>query len=378
MNTEMPDALLKQAVSAIRAGDKFNGKQYLIELIKVDPENEAAWLWMSQVVRTSEQRRQCLEKVLQINPENEVALRGLSILTEREIEPEDVEPDASELPLNSEEVPASTVAAETLPAASAEVDQKQNYSDQIGMFWDTPAGKAAIFGGGTVLGLLVICFLFVVCYLLLGLGKSEPSSEPLLPTGESEAEISDPTPIPDLFLTPDLSPTPAPSTDTPEPTPTSTVVVPATGTPTPTPERAAKIQATDLPPERLEAQVINVVDGDTIDVRINGDEFRVRYLLIEAPEIGVADELLALEATEANRQLVAGKIVILERDVSETDQDGRLLRYVWVEDLLVNEELLRIGLAQIATFSPDVRYFDRLADVQQQAQAAGVGKWASN
>ena len=232
MNTEMPDALLKQAVSAIRAGDKFNGKQYLIELIKVDPENEAAWLWMSQVVRTSEQRRQCLEKVLQINPENEVALRGLSILTEREIEPEDVEPDASELPLNSEEVPASTVAAETLPAASAEVDQKQNYSDQIGMFWDTPAGKAAIFGGGTVLGLLVICFLFVVCYLLLGLGKSEPSSEPLLPTGESEAEISDPTPIPDLFLTPDLSPTPAPSTDTPEPTPTSTVVVPATGTPT--------------------------------------------------------------------------------------------------------------------------------------------------
>jgi Tfp pilus assembly protein PilF len=71
MNTEMPDALLKQAVSAIRAGDKFNGKQYLIELIKVDPENEAAWLWMSQVVRTSEQRRQCLEKVLQINPENE-------------------------------------------------------------------------------------------------------------------------------------------------------------------------------------------------------------------------------------------------------------------------------------------------------------------
>jgi endonuclease YncB( thermonuclease family) len=46
--------------------------------------------------------------------------------------------------------------------------------------------------------------------------------------------------------------------------------------------------------------------------------------------------------------------------------------------LLVNEELLRIGLAQIATFSPDVKYFDRLADVQQQAQAAGVGKWAGN
>ncbi|MDH3676124.1 MAG: thermonuclease family protein, partial [Anaerolineae bacterium] len=289
-----------------------------------------------------------------------------------------LEPDASELPLNSEEVPASTAEAETMPAASAEIGQTQNIGDQVRIFWDTAAGKVAIFGGGAVVGLLVICFLFVACYLLLGLGKSEPSSEPLPPTGVGEAEGSKSTPIPDLFLTPYLSPTPAPSTDTPEPTPTSTVVVPATGTPTPTPDRAAQTQATDLPPERLEAQVINVVDGDTIDVRINGDEFRVRYLLIEAPEIGGADEPLALEATEANRQLVEGKIVIVERDVSETDQDGRLLRYVWVEDLLVNEELLRIGLAQTATFSPDVKYFDRLADVQQQAQAAGVGKWASN
>jgi micrococcal nuclease len=378
MNAKMPEELLKQAVSAIRAGDKFNGKQYLIELIKVDPENEAAWLWMSQVVRTSEQRRQCLEKVLQINPENEVALKGLSILQEREIVPEHVEPDAFDLPVDSEAVTVSPAAAESLPAAAEEVDQKQNISDQVRMFLDTTAGKVAILGVGFVIGLLLICFLCAACYLLLGLGNIEPPAGPLLPTGESEAEISEPTPISDLFLTPDLSPTPAPSTDTPEPTPISTIVVPPTGTPTPTPDQAAQIQATNLPPERQEAQVINVVDGDTIDVLIDGDEFRIRYLLIDAPEIGGADEALALEAAEANRQLVEGKTVILERDVSETDQDGRLLRYVWVEDLLVNEELLRIGWAQVATFSPDVKYADRFVEVQQQAQAAGVGQWAGN
>lgn len=128
-----------------------------------------------------------------------------------------------------------------------------------------------------------------------------------------------------------------------------------------------------------EAQVINVVDGDTIDVLIDSVEYRVRYILVDTPETKHPEkpvEPFGPEAAEANRQLVEGKTVLLEKDVSETDRYGRLLRYVWVGDVMVNEELLRQGLAQVSTFPPDVKYVDRFLEVQRQAQAAGVGMWS--
>jgi micrococcal nuclease len=129
-----------------------------------------------------------------------------------------------------------------------------------------------------------------------------------------------------------------------------------------------------------EALVTHVVDGDTIDVLIDGVEYRVRYILVDTPETVHPDKPVqpfGPEAGAANRRLVAGQTVRLEKDVSETDRYGRLLRYVYVGDLLVNEELLRLGLAQVATFPPDVKYVDRFLAVQREAQAAGVGMWSS-
>ena len=157
-----------------------------------------------------------------------------------------------------------------------------------------------------------------------------------------------------------------PPTSTPrpsEPTPTST-----SDGPTPT------------VPGLVEAQVIRVVDGDTINVLIDGGEYRLRYIGIDTPELnhptrGV--EPFGPEATEANRELVEGKTVLLEKDVSETDRFGRLLRYVYVGDLMVNEELLRQGMARVATFPPDVKYVDRFLDIQREAQEAGRGLWGS-
>jgi micrococcal nuclease len=133
-------------------------------------------------------------------------------------------------------------------------------------------------------------------------------------------------------------------------------------------------------PGLQEAQVINVVDGDTIDVLIEGVEYRVRYILIDTPETKHPDkpvEPFGPEASEANRRLVESQTVLLEKDVSETDQYGRLLRYVYVGDTMVNEELLRLGLAQVATFPPDVKYVDRFLEIQHQAQAVGEGIWGS-
>ncbi|RME49576.1 MAG: hypothetical protein D6796_04710 [Caldilineae bacterium] len=127
-----------------------------------------------------------------------------------------------------------------------------------------------------------------------------------------------------------------------------------------------------------QAQVVKVVDGDTIHVRLDGQEYTVRYILINTPETKhptKGTEPFGPEAFEANRRLVEGKTVWLEKDVSETDRYGRLLRYVYVDGRMVNEELLRLGLAQVVTFPPDVKYVERFLAIQRQAQANGVGMW---
>lgn len=82
----MPDKL-QQAIAAIKAGDKETGKQLLIEVLKEYRRNENAWLWMTQVVSTKDERIKCLQNVLKINPDNEKAKRGLAKLTQAETQP---------------------------------------------------------------------------------------------------------------------------------------------------------------------------------------------------------------------------------------------------------------------------------------------------
>lgn len=113
-----------------------------------------------------------------------------------------------------------------------------------------------------------------------------------------------------------------------------------------------------------------MIDGDTITIESG---YRVRYIGIDTPERG---EAFYSEAREANRRLTAGKKVRLERDVSETDKYDRLLRYVWVEDMLVNAELVRQGLARAKAYPPDTKYRDYLEQRQAEAMAAGRGIWA--
>lgn len=79
------------------------------------------------------------------------------------------------------------------------------------------------------------------------------------------------------------------------------------------------------PPDTV--AVIKVIDGDTIVIE---GGYRVRYIGIDTPEIRPREEAYAIEAWQANRQMVEGKRVRLEKDVSETDRYDRLLRYVYV------------------------------------------------
>ena len=101
----------------------------------------------------------------------------------------------------------------------------------------------------------------------------------------------------------------------------------------------------------------------------------MRYIGIDTPEMYPAVEAFGIEAWQANRELVEGKQVRLEKDVSETDKYGRLLRYVWVDGTLVNAELVKQGLAHAKDYPPDTRYREHLEQLEAEAKGAGRGMW---
>jgi micrococcal nuclease len=131
-----------------------------------------------------------------------------------------------------------------------------------------------------------------------------------------------------------------------------------------------------------EATVVSVTDGDTIRVAFAGVEYPLRYIGIDAPETNDPNspvEWFGAQATAINEQLVGGHTVYLEKDVSETDSFGRLLRYVWLEHpdgwLLVNQELVRLGAALSTAYPPDTLYQSLFDAAQARASAAGLGLW---
>jgi len=203
--------------------------------------------------------------------------------------------------------------------------------------------------------------------------------------------ISPPPPVPQAPVP--AVPAPAPA---PEPTPLPQ--------PEPTAEPEPDVETT-------QALVTRVIDGDTVEVEIDDSLYKVRYIGIDTPEVG---QPCADEATEINRQLVEGKVVRLEKDISETDKYGRLLRYVYVDveytlpdidiskygtsleemrrlaqdfqdalqhgeriqqRIFINAELVRLGYAQVFSYPPDVKYQDYFLELQTEARDAGSGCW---
>lgn len=125
-----------------------------------------------------------------------------------------------------------------------------------------------------------------------------------------------------------------------------------------------------------EVLVVRVIDGDTIE--LEGGQ-RVRYIGIDTPE--TVDprnpvECFGREAASENRRLVEGKLVSLAKDVSETDRFGRLLRYVYIDEVMVNETLVRNGFAYAVTYPPDVKYQEQLQKAEQEAKENNQGLWS--
>ena len=130
------------------------------------------------------------------------------------------------------------------------------------------------------------------------------------------------------------------------------------------------LACTPAAPEQ--ALVVRAIDGDTIELATGQ---RVRYIGIDTPETYPAVECYGREAWTKNRELVEGRWVRLEKDVSETDRYGRLLRYVWVDGVMVNAELVRLGYAPAVSYPPDVKHQELFRQLEGEAKGAGRGLW---
>ncbi len=117
-------------------------------------------------------------------------------------------------------------------------------------------------------------------------------------------------------------------------------------------------------------RVTRVVDGDTIDVLLDGVNTRIRYLQMNTPE---RDEPCSREATQANADLVEGKIVRLVADKELVDPFDRLLRFIYVDDLLVNRVLVEQGYAEVVLYPPNDMHYEEFLQLEKEAAAAGRG-----
>jgi len=143
------------------------------------------------------------------------------------------------------------------------------------------------------------------------------------------------------------------------------------------------------PPVSLEkAKVVRVIDGDTVEVELsNGAKEKVRFIGINTPESTTRIEPYGKEAAGYTKNQLTGKTVYLEKDVSDRDKHGRLLRIVWIEQpkeiseseiraKMFNSILVLEGYAQVATYPPDVKYAEYFKKFTAEARAANKGLWA--
>jgi micrococcal nuclease len=133
-------------------------------------------------------------------------------------------------------------------------------------------------------------------------------------------------------------------------------------------------------PRSAPAYVTRVVDGDTIEVRLEGDVSYVRYIGVDTPETvkpGTPVQCFGERASHFNRRLAEHRRVRLVFGAEREDVYGRLLAYVHLGDRFVNAELLRRGLARTLTIPPNDRFAPLFARLERGAARAGRGLWGA-
>ena len=136
----------------------------------------------------------------------------------------------------------------------------------------------------------------------------------------------------------------------------------------------------DEAPATATVVVSRVVDGDTVEVRLDGETEDVRYIGVDTPETvkpGAPVDCFGPQASAFNHRLVEGRRVRLVLGEERRDVYDRLLAYVYLGDRFVNAELVRRGLARTLTIPPNDRYAPFLRRLELAAARAGRGLWAA-
>lgn len=248
-----------------------------------------------------------------------------------------------------------------------------------------------------LLALLSIC-LGVVCLMafttggVLALRKTAGSRTPTgrSAPGQSLTGLASETQFPTITITP--SPLPSVlATFLPEaptvpfegasPTSEATATIPPEPTQTPEPSETSGSLAQDawcVPwnSKTARAQVLRVIDGITIEVQLDGKLQQVRYIGVDLLEYD-QDWRVWADSTEKNKQLVEGKTALLISDQSDTDTEGRLARYVIVDGVFVNREMVASGYAAAQSTPPNTGCDSLLLEAETQAITAGLGLWVA-
>lgn len=128
-------------------------------------------------------------------------------------------------------------------------------------------------------------------------------------------------------------------------------------------------------------KVVKVVDGDTIDVQINGSVFRVRLIGIDTPEVVDPRKPVACfgkEASDKAKEILNGTSVYLENDPTQSDKDKyqRLLRYVFLEnETNFNQFMIEEGFAHEYTYDFPYKYQQEFKNAEKDARENKKGLW---
>ncbi|EPI5744049.1 thermonuclease family protein [Enterococcus faecalis] len=132
----------------------------------------------------------------------------------------------------------------------------------------------------------------------------------------------------------------------------------------------------------IPADFVRHVDGDTTVLKINGKEQKVRFLLIDTPETvkpKTKVQPFGLEASKRTKELLstASEITFEYDDGDRTDRYGRTLGYIFVDRMLLQEMLVREGLARVAYVKePNIKYLPQLEKAQEKAKSQSLGIWS--